>query len=59
LSRKVQFGGKTWNERASLALNQYRTASCAWEEFKIKPNYLFGSTPNSPFLEHGCRRMVA
>jgi hypothetical protein len=46
LSRKVQFGRKTWKERASLALNQYRTTSCGLnqyrttscglEEFKIK-----------------------
>jgi hypothetical protein len=36
LSRKVQFGRKTWKERASLALNQYRTASCGLEEFKIR-----------------------
>jgi hypothetical protein len=35
LSRKVQFGRKTWKGRASLALNQYMTTS-GLQEFKIK-----------------------
>jgi hypothetical protein len=36
LLRKVQFGRNTWKERASLALNQYKTTSWGLEEFKIK-----------------------
>jgi len=50
LSKKVQFRGKTWKERTSLALNQHRTASCALEVFKIKTQLSFWVHTQFSFL---------
>jgi hypothetical protein len=62
LSRKVQFGRKTWKERASLALNQYMTTSSGLREFKIKTQlYIWVHTqlsfPREWLQESGCMKL--
>jgi hypothetical protein len=61
LSRKVQFGGQTWKERASLALNQYST-TCGLQEFTIKTQLSIWVHTEFSFLrewlqENGCMKL--